>query len=246
MIYAASLSVLRCVPSWWFVGSRQWWLKGHIWIGSLSAVLVFFHSAFRLGGLLEQILWVLLVLVISTGIFGLLLQQILPHLLATRVTEIPYEQIPHECEVLRRKADAHMEMLCGPHDVDAETPPSKSGHPALDPKTKIRLRKIYESVVRQFLAWPYLRSSPMADLTQAEVVYQTFRNLPESSPFDDRVREELRRTVKELEGFCKDRRQLGEQERLHHWLQLWLLIHIPVAALLVVLGIIHGFVSMYF
>jgi hypothetical protein len=234
------------VPSWWFIGSRQWWLKGHIWLGSLSAVLVVFHSAGRLGGLLEQILWVLLGLVIGTGVFGLLLQQFLPHLLATRVSEVPYEQIPHECEVLQRKADGHMEMLCGPHDVDAQTPPSKIGHPALDASTKIRLRKIYESVVRPFLAWPYVRSSALADPTQAEVVFRSFRNLPEPVAFSDKVREELERIVMELEGFCKDRRQLGEQERLHHWLQLWLVTHIPLAALLLVIGIVHGFVSMYY
>jgi hypothetical protein len=246
MVYAASLSLLRWVPSWWFIGSRQWWMRGHIWLGSLSLALVFFHSAGRLGGLLEQVLWALVGLVIGTGLLGLGLQQIVPNLLATRFAEVPYEQIPHECEVLRRKANGYMEMLCGPHDIDPQTAPPKLGHPALDARTKIRLRNIYETVVRPFLGWPYLRSSALADLNQAEIVYGCFRELPQPAPISAKAKDELTGIARELERLCKDRRHLGEQERLYHWLHLWLFAHVPPAALLIVLGSVHGFVSLFY
>ncbi len=34
MIYAGLLSLLRRVPSWWWIGSRKVWLRGHIWLGT--------------------------------------------------------------------------------------------------------------------------------------------------------------------------------------------------------------------
>src|SRR5262249_27609953 len=79
MVFAGLLAGLRRVPSWWWIGSRQWWLKGHIWLGLLSGVLILFHSTFRLGGPLEAALWVVLILVIASGVFGLALQHVLPH-----------------------------------------------------------------------------------------------------------------------------------------------------------------------
>src|SRR4051812_8741477 len=50
MVYAGLLSALRRVPSWWWIGSRKTWLRGHIWLGLLSELLIVFHSGFRWGG----------------------------------------------------------------------------------------------------------------------------------------------------------------------------------------------------
>src|SRR5437879_12355382 len=85
MMFAGLLSGLRRVPSWWWIGSRTAWLKGHIWLGLLSGVVILCHSGFRWGGLLEQILWIVLGLVLVSGILGLLAQQVLPRMITTRV-----------------------------------------------------------------------------------------------------------------------------------------------------------------
>ena len=53
MAFAGGLSLLRRVPSWWWVGARQTWLRGHVWLGLLSGPLLLCHSAGRLGGPLE-------------------------------------------------------------------------------------------------------------------------------------------------------------------------------------------------
>src|SRR5207249_6120017 len=107
MVFAGLLSALRKVPACWWIGSRQTWLRGHIWLGLLSVVFIACHAHARLGGFVEQALWVVLAAVILSGIFGLLLQQFLPRWLAQRCAdEAPYEQIPHLCSVLRRQADA--------------------------------------------------------------------------------------------------------------------------------------------
>ena len=39
MIYAGLLAAHRKVPSWWFLGARKTWLRGHVWLGLLSVVL---------------------------------------------------------------------------------------------------------------------------------------------------------------------------------------------------------------
>jgi len=237
MIYAALLSLLRRVPSWWWIGPRQWWLRGHIWLGLLSAPLIGYHSTFRLGGLLEQVLWILLVIVLVTGVAGLLLQQFLPHMLTTRVVqEVPYEQIPHECALLRRKADTLIETLCGSHEPDQVV--ANKGHPKIDSETKARLRNIYESIVRPYLDWPGQTSSPLGDRARADTVFRTIHDWAGLAAATS--------DIEQLITYCKDRRRMADQERLHQWLHVWLLFHVPPAALLIVLGVVHGFVSMYY
>ncbi len=49
-----------------------------------------------------------------------------------------------------------------------------------------------------------------------------------------------------LETYCDDRRQWGEQERYHFWLHSWLLLHVPLSVLILVLGLVHAFASLYF
>ncbi len=109
MVYAGLLSALRKIPSWWWLGSRKVWLKGHIWLGLLSALFLLCHSSFRWGGPLEIALWAAVIGTLATGVAGLALQQVLPRLLTARFpNEVPYEQIPHLCNVVRHKADEAM------------------------------------------------------------------------------------------------------------------------------------------
>jgi hypothetical protein len=227
MVFAALLSLLRRVPSWWWIGSRQWWLRGHLWLGLLSGPLILFHSGFHLGGALEIALWILLVLVLLSGIVGLALQQVLPHLMATRLAaEVPYEQIPRLCAELRRRADALVDSACA------------AKGPIADGDARTKLRQTYDAEIRPFLAWPSAPSSPLARPALAEAVFRSLRGVPGL--------EIVHEPIGQLETFCVDRQQIGQQERLHHWLHGWLLAHIPLSALLLGLGAAHAFVSLYY
>ncbi len=238
MVFAGLLAALRRVPSWWWVGSRQWWLKGHIWLGLLSGVLILFHGNFRLGGPLEQALWLVLVLVLASGVFGLILQHVLPRLLTLRVpNEIPYEQIPHECLLLRRKADALVDALCGPEVPEGGAAAGK-GDPKAAPAARAALRQAYETVIRPFLDPRFSAASPLARPAPAEAVFGGLRAAPGLAS--------AAKDVEQLERFCADRRQMGEQERLHHWLHVWLLAHVPLSALLLGLGIAHVVTALYY
>ena len=223
MAFAGLLSLLRRVPAWWWLGSRQHWLRGHVWLGLLSGVVIACHSGFRWGGTLEVILWVLLVLVLGSGVVGLLLQQLLPRLLTTRIPcETPYEQIPHVCRVLRREADAL---------DDAITQAGATEMPQADFKT------FYEKEVRPFLEAlppPSRLASPWA----AEQAFARFLAWPGLADKHD--------ALNRLKTICDERRLLAEQERLHGWLHGWLLVHVPLSVALLDLGAVHAVAALYY
>lgn len=99
MIFAGLLAVRKKFPGL-RLGSAQFWLRGHIWLGLLSVPLVFFHSGFRFGGTLERGLMVVFLIVIASGVYGLALQQVLPRILKVRV---PLETFPQQIPMLCQK-----------------------------------------------------------------------------------------------------------------------------------------------
>lgn len=231
MVYAGLLSVLRKVPSLWWLGSRKVWLKVHIWLGLLSGLIILFHSGFHGGGPLEQVLWIILTLTLATGILGLAFQQFLPRILARRIPcEVPYEQIPHLCSLLRRQSDALVDKLCGPYDAGPEETAAES--------PRAQLRRFYEQEFRPFLGDSYLRKSPLATPGVLVAELAGFSALSWTSDVDG--------PLKSLGALGEERRLLGEQERLHHLLHGWLAIHIPLSVALLVLGLAHAALSMYY
>jgi hypothetical protein len=237
MLFAWLLSAVRHFPRL-RLPPRKWWLKGHIWLGLLSGVLILCHSGFRFGGPLEQVLWAVFGLTLLTGVFGLAVQQIVPRLLTTRVpAEAPYEQIPHICAVIRRRADALVQKALGASDAPAAGG-GTTMQMSLFLNTTAQLLDFYEAQVRPFFADRYQRSSPLANPVQADAVFDTLAGLAGT--------EELKGLVEQLQVLCRERRQLGEQERLYHWLHAWLFLHIPLSILLLFLGAAHALVALYY
>jgi hypothetical protein len=226
MVFAGLLSALRRVPSWWWLGSRQAWLRGHIWLGLLSGVVIACHSGFRWGGPLEVVLWVVLLALLASGVLGLLAQHFLPRLLTAHVpSEAPFEQIPHLCLMMRKKADGIVDKLCG------EAPGAKDEGAGA-------LRRFYEEEVRPFLAPEFRRASPLADPIRADAAFARVRALPALAGAGEQLAT--------LAALCDERRQLGEQERVHYWLHAWLLVHVPLSGALLMLGAAHAVLSLYY
>jgi hypothetical protein len=236
MIYAGLLAALRKVPSWWWIGSRKVWLKGHIWLGLLSGVLILCHSGFHWGGLLERALWVVFGLTLFTGIFGLFFQQFLPRMITTRVaSEAPYEQIPHLCKIMARKADR---LMASTWEVDVKGTILSVAASQMGVGAKVQLQEFYESQVLPFLSGPFRRSALLAKPLQAENAFSRLKALPGLA--------EVKAQIEEMELLCSERRQLAEQERLHRLLHGWLLLHVPLSVALLVLGVAHAVVSLYY
>src|SRR6516165_10385207 len=65
MAFAALLPVRKKIKKTnWPILSLQVWLKGHVWLGLLSILMVLLHAGFRRGGLLATALLVVLVAVL--------------------------------------------------------------------------------------------------------------------------------------------------------------------------------------
>jgi hypothetical protein len=221
----ASLAVARLLN----FGSRSTWMKGHIWLGVLSAWFIALHSNFRLGGPLEQALWGLLALTLLTGAYGLVLQQFVPRLLTARYSEeVPVGQMAHVCRLLRQKADETIEKL-RPHGPPAE---------GVAVGARGELWSIYERSRLDFFAVPYRRRSTLASPRAVGALLMAVRN----QSWDDTEREAL----KELGEILDSRRRLGEQKRWHRHLHSWLLIHIPLSVALLALGAVHAVVSLWY
>jgi hypothetical protein len=239
MLYAGLLSAHRLFPSAKRLGPRQTWLRGHIWLGLLSVLLVLCHSGFRWGGTLEVLLWWVLIGVIGTGILGVILQQVLPRLLTARVgCEAPYEQIPHVCEVMRRQADTLVDTACGPYDPSPQALENTIAVMQYASNARAQLRDFYEAVVRPFLAAKVPPRSPLLDPLQAAAYFSKLRKLSGLT--------EVEGEVDQLARLCEERRLLREQERLHFLLHVWLLVHVPLSAALLVLGAAHIVTALYF
>jgi hypothetical protein len=94
-IFAALLGVRKKLALW-RVGTVQRWLRAHIWLTFLTVPLVILHTGFRFGGPMTTLLVVLYVIVMVSGIYGLVLQHQIPRIMMERLpAESVYEQIPH-------------------------------------------------------------------------------------------------------------------------------------------------------
>jgi len=124
-VFAALLSLRKKIPLW-RIGTVQRWLRAHIWLTLLTIPLVILHSGFRLGGPMTMLLMALYAVVMVSGIYGLVLQHLMPALMKERLpAETVFEQIPH----IRAQLFAAAEKM---RDSFKPAPPKKTeaGAPA--------------------------------------------------------------------------------------------------------------------
>jgi len=229
MVFAGLLGLRRMFPNA-RIGRPEAWLRAHLWLGLLAVPWSFFHAGFRFGGALTLVLMILLILVTLSGIFGVILQQILPRVMTGRVTmETVYEQVGHVLEQLLAEADAFMTPLVGPlvEAVVSGPTPAEGGS---------ALREFYVKQVRPFLAGA-AAAGPLSDPRKSAVAFASVRPL---------IPPKLQETLRDLEVVCEERRQLLTQKKLHAWLHGWLLIHVPLSYALLLLGVAHAVGSLRF
>ncbi|HEY4233450.1 MAG TPA: hypothetical protein VGM76_08480 [Lacipirellulaceae bacterium] len=237
MLFAGLLSV-RKRSLRWRLGSISWWLKGHLWLGTLSVPLVVYHAAFRWGGTLETLLWVALAVVIASGVIGIILQNILPRAMHLQLPEeIVPDQLAEYCRRLISVADEIVAKQCAAAAVAAAI--QGTGEELTSPQTnpRDRLAGFYIHSLRPFLRSEYAADSPFANAQQSQL---TFERLRDSLPAD------FHHVVDGLEAFCQDRRRLAQQARLHGLLHAWLRVHVPVSIALLVFTVLHIVTALYF
>jgi hypothetical protein len=259
MLFAALLGARKRVPVW-RVGRAQAWMRGHLWLGMLSLPIILFHSGFHFGGTLTRVLmWLLMVTVVS-GLFGAALQHYIPRVMTADVPfETIYDEIGHVRNLLLEEADRSMEASCGSLGIRkaaqeeiqraggftaSRSMAATSGGGAVAAAAEILLlteeesaplRRFYFNEMRPFLERPSERRLFLSDAAKAQLGFSALRTL---------LPVRAHTTLDDLQDICEEARQLQKQQRLHRWLHLWLLVHIPISLALIMLGAVHAVVAL--
>jgi hypothetical protein len=259
MIFAALLGARKRVPTW-RIGRAQAWMRGHLWLGLLSLPMILFHGGFHFGGTLTSALMWLLIITVVSGVFGAALQHYIPRVMTTDVKlETIYDEIGNVWKLLLEEADRGVEAICGPLGIgksEKEEVQRAGGFSAaramattssgaavaavaetvvLSEEECAPLRKFYLSEMRPFLEQPKLRGSRLTDVDKAHGAFGGLRTL---------MPQAAQATVQDLEDICDEARQLVRQERLHHLLHGWLLVHVPISLALILLGAVHAVMAL--
>jgi hypothetical protein len=267
-IFAGLLGIRKKLLRW-KVGSVQSWMRAHIWLTLLTIPLVLLHSGFRLGGPMTVLLLILYVIVMVSGIYGLILQHRLPRVMQERVpVETVYQQIPHVRQKLCVAAEQLRESFGVPgsnrvlaaaaaRTSDALGLATGSDYGGANPvretvSTAVSVEQAgpvadseSETALIDFLdrqVLPYLRSAGLRPpgLGKQQFSEDAFRFVKLH------VAVPYRGLVEEMQSWCDERRMLDLQAKLHHWLHAWLFIHVPLSFLLIILTAWHAFVTLFY
>jgi hypothetical protein len=271
MIFAALLGARKRVPTW-RIGRAQAWMRVHLWLGFLALPIILFHGGFHFGGTLTRVLMWLLIITVFSGVFGAALQHYVPRVMTSDAPlETIYDEIGRVRSLLREEADRAVESLCGNMELlknSTEAGQRAGGFTALrtmaasavplrtsaavsagasaavaaapeiillNEEESAPLRRFYRNEMRPFLERPKQHGQRLGDAAKASSTFSGLRTL---LPAAAHV------TLADLEDICDEARQLARQERLHHWLHGWLLLHIPLSLALILLGAVHAVMAL--
>jgi hypothetical protein len=236
--------------------SAQTWMKAHIWLGLLTVPLVVLHSGGRLGGILSTLLVAVFAVVIASGLWGLLLQNLLPRmLLEAAPAETVYSQIDRVGRQYADEARRLVLLACGGEEAVAELHQDASrlqsvGHVHGAPRhvgLQVQRSPYPAGDLPQAAASPAIEAAlardigPFLELGTSEqgLLGPRQRNTWYFEDLRLRVAPELRTLVGQLEELVERRRQLNVQRRLHFWMHNWLWLHLPLSIALIVLLVGH-------
>jgi hypothetical protein len=243
----------------------QTWMKAHIWLGLLTVPLVILHSGGRFGGMLTTVFSLVFAVVILSGIWGLLMQNVIPRmLLDAAAVETVYSQIDDVGEQYSAEARNLVLRSCGGDDESIEPAiASAAARGAGSHHIHGAARQVGAQIQRSTqpaselpepIPSPTLQNALKRDIQPFLASGKSPQGLLGSRQrnawyFEDlrlRVAPELRTLVDQLEELCERRRQLNVQRRLHFWLHNWMWLHLPLSIALIVLLVGHVITALRF
>ena len=221
MAFAGLLGARKKAPTL-HIGRVQAWMRGHVWLGLVSFPIILFHGGFSMGGGLTFALMILFAIIVLSGILGVVLQQFMPRLMMEQVsTEIVYEQADMKLEELIEKAAKRVESL----------------KPKADAADTLRydiVKDFYNQHVVPFLKDPK-HEGLLATTQRTRLLFEHVgKQIPPAS----------HPVIDDLQKIVQQRRDLATQVKLHQVLHLWLLVHVPLSAAVLVLTIAHALMAL--
>jgi hypothetical protein len=246
-------------------------MRAHIWLGLLSVPLLILHSGFYFQNTEATILLALFLVVIASGVWGLVMQQFLPQKMLDQVpAETIYSQIEHVSGLLVLEAERLVVETCGtttaeagaePNNVPGEVKEAILASAAARTHFAVgavrAIGGLQGKVLETRPAVQYVPGSePLREFGRQVIAYLkggTATGSPLASSGRARVLfNELRmkldprahEIVDALENLCEQRRQFDLQARLHFWLHNWLWVHLPLSVALIALMVVHIFMTL--
>lgn len=215
-------------------GTVQGWLSAHVYIGVVLLFVALLHSGFQYGPNVHTLALVLMILVIASGLFGVYVYMKYP----TRLSHV-------------RGGANRSELIDELNDIDSRSMRVAS---ELDPQfhevvaSGIRRTQLGGSILgrlrgqdRSQIMLPQSsdgqRSSVVANAGQEAVLDWLAEQQSRSSDAS------LAGTIAELSALLRNKRkllkQINEDLRLQATLEIWLFIHVPLSAALLVALAVH-------
>lgn len=201
------------------LGSLQGWVSAHVYLGLALLLVATLHAGFQFGWNIHTLCYVLMVVVIASGLVGIVLYQRMPQQLSQNRAQQTSEQMLTELQELdertrRVAANVSPEELLA---VDANIAGTRIGGSTV---------AILSAQDRSTVRLPDGPAQPEPNPGQARMLEWLSARLSAS---DDAGRT---RTLTDLVSLIGARRallrRLQQDARLRGWLSIWLYVHVPV------------------
>lgn len=228
----------------WRLGATKIWLRWHVYLGLACLPIIVLHSGVALGGPLAKWTMILFLLVIASGVWGLILQNVLPSKL---LAEIPGETVASQVDLavdkhVKEAENILKELTQAPPEEEELLAVTSVAAPA---KTKLRtavtgapgrqLERFHLEMLQPYLKAGARSGSPLRSRHKAEVLFSRIRGSlpPDAVPSLDR-----------LEEIADIRRQWDRQVRINFWLHNWLLVHLPLSVAMTLFMTVHAVMAL--
>ena len=206
-------------------GRLQTWYYWHLMLGSLSILLILTHAGFRFGNLVAVLALICLIGVVATGIWGYIIYQLVPPAL-TKVEE-RVEKTPEELRDQLQEVNQELMTI-------------------VQEKSQ-SFRDIYEQEVaipgvslEPSWRWLWAPAEIARDTTRPDRLRLSVNEIPSLE------QEDFRKMVRLL--FQKEKLEVSlyPQLRYDYLLKVWLSLHIPLTAGLMIFSLIHIVSILYY
>ncbi len=196
------------------LGSSEIWLQLHIYLGLLTGIIFLFHVRFHLPtGWFEGTLAWLYLLVMLSGIFGLIVSRVFPRRLTARGSEVLYEKIPALRHSLRQQVEA---IALGGE------------------KPSATLAEFYARRLNAFFAEP---RNLLRHLVESRRPLNSL--VAELEDLRRYLDETERGALDQMLALVRQKDTLDYHQALQRTLKLWLFVHLPLTGSLLIFSLVH-------